>query len=221
MILPQIVSDDDVVRGFIKYKRGHDVYRDPKDRVKDFKEISARPSSKELQVQAARCMDCGVPFCQSNTGCPIGNVIPKWNEMVYQQNWKDAYHRLMMTNNFPGKRMKVLIFDLIEKNSRAAFALLLAKVLVFWGLMNCQLLSRALNALLSVRCTVFSIILLYCTSMPRSVDLIYRSCFQRRLGCSDAAQSAYWEENCNYRQWSCWLGCSRSIEQGWAFGDCL
>jgi glutamate synthase (NADPH/NADH) len=46
-------------------------------------------------------MDCGVPFCQSDTGCPIGNIIPKWNELVYKDNWKDALDRLVMTNNFP------------------------------------------------------------------------------------------------------------------------
>ncbi|KAF9323626.1 glutamate synthase [NADH], partial [Linnemannia elongata] len=55
-----------------------------------------------LQVQAARCMDCGVPFCQSNaTGCPIGNIIPKWNDLVFKNQWEEALNRLLMTNNFP------------------------------------------------------------------------------------------------------------------------
>ena len=91
----------DRITGFMKYKRQTDTYRDPNKRLQDWKEINKRLSAAELKVQASRCMDCGVPFCQSNTGCPIGNVIPKWNELVYHQNWKDALHRLLMTNNFP------------------------------------------------------------------------------------------------------------------------
>eukprot|EP00158_Paraphelidium_tribonemae_P009771 Partr_v1_DN28960_c0_g1_i1_m24917 putative glutamate synthase len=91
----------DRVRGFSKYKRKTDAYRDPKVRLGDWKELNQRLKPAELKVQAARCMDCGVPFCQSKSGCPIGNVIPKWNELVYHQNWKDALYRLLMTNNFP------------------------------------------------------------------------------------------------------------------------
>ena len=67
----------DKVRGFMKYKRLAEPYRNPHKRVKDWAEISDRLSEPELKVQAARCMDCGVPFCQSDTGCPIGNIIPK------------------------------------------------------------------------------------------------------------------------------------------------
>ncbi|KAI9143021.1 hypothetical protein BKA69DRAFT_1027021 [Paraphysoderma sedebokerense] len=91
----------DKVKGFMKYKRQTDHYRNPKKRVKDYKEINARLKPEELKVQAARCMDCGVPFCQSQTGCPIGNIIPKWNDLVFKDEWKDALDRLMMTNNFP------------------------------------------------------------------------------------------------------------------------
>ncbi|KAG0271700.1 glutamate synthase [NADH] [Linnemannia exigua] len=92
----------DKVKGFMKYKRRGDAYRNPKKRTKDYKEISARLSDGELQVQAARCMDCGVPFCQSNaTGCPIGNIIPKWNDLVFKNQWEEALNRLLMTNNFP------------------------------------------------------------------------------------------------------------------------
>ncbi|KAF9431626.1 glutamate synthase [NADH] [Entomortierella beljakovae] len=92
----------DKLRGFMKYKRRGDNYRNPKKRTKDYKEITARLSDGELQVQAARCMDCGVPFCQSNaTGCPIGNIIPKWNDLVFKDQWEDALNRLLMTNNFP------------------------------------------------------------------------------------------------------------------------
>ena len=54
-----------------------------------------------LRTQAARCMDCGVPFCQSSHGCPLGNIIPKWNDLVYQNNWKEALAQLLQTNNFP------------------------------------------------------------------------------------------------------------------------
>ncbi|KAI9277575.1 hypothetical protein BY458DRAFT_554293 [Sporodiniella umbellata] len=91
----------DKVRGFIKYKRRTDRYRDATQRAGDWDEINHRLTRAQLHEQAARCMDCGVPFCQSDTGCPIGNIIPKWNELVYKDNWKEALDRLMMTNNFP------------------------------------------------------------------------------------------------------------------------
>ncbi|KAI8803027.1 hypothetical protein BJ742DRAFT_857935 [Cladochytrium replicatum] len=91
----------DKVKGFMKYKRKTDNYRNAKKRVKDYNEINARLDVDELRTQAARCMDCGVPFCQSDTGCPIGNIIPKWNDMVFREQWKDALDRLLMTNNFP------------------------------------------------------------------------------------------------------------------------
>ncbi|KAJ3020347.1 glutamate synthase [NADH] [Thoreauomyces humboldtii] len=91
----------DKVRGFMKYKRQGDKYRNPKKRVKDWKEINARLNPDELRVQAARCMDCGVPFCQSDNGCPIGNIIPKWNELIFKNQWQEALDRLLMTNNFP------------------------------------------------------------------------------------------------------------------------
>jgi glutamate synthase (NADPH/NADH) len=91
----------DKVRGFMKYKRQTDKYRNPVRRIKDYKEINARLNNEELKVQAARCMDCGVPFCQSDTGCPIGNIIPKWNDLVFKDQWKEALDRLLMTNNFP------------------------------------------------------------------------------------------------------------------------
>ncbi|KAJ1732473.1 glutamate synthase [NADH], partial [Coemansia biformis] len=92
----------DKLRGFTKYKRRGDKYRNAKKRVADWDEISARQTKGQLQVQAARCIDCGVPFCQSDVdGCPIGNVIPKWNELVFKNQWRDAFERLMATNNFP------------------------------------------------------------------------------------------------------------------------
>lgn len=91
----------DKTRGFMKYKRLHEDYRPPRKRVKDWKEISKRLTVSELKYQSARCMDCGVPFCQSDTGCPISNVIPKWNDLVFKGQWRDALNRLLLTNNFP------------------------------------------------------------------------------------------------------------------------
>lgn len=91
----------DKVRGFMKYKRLGEPYRPPRKRVKDWKELSTRLTESELRYQTARCMDCGVPFCQSDSGCPISNIIPKWNDLVFKGQWEDALNRLLMTNNFP------------------------------------------------------------------------------------------------------------------------
>lgn len=68
-------------------------------RIKNFKEFTHLPATAELKKQGARCMDCGVPFCQS--GCPIGNIIPDWNDLIYRDRWMDAIERLHKTNNFP------------------------------------------------------------------------------------------------------------------------
>jgi len=87
--------------GFLEYPRRPVPYRDPSDRIKDFKEIYTPADARALSIQGARCMDCGIPFCQSNNGCPIGNLIPEWNDLVYKGRWKDAYHQLSLTNNFP------------------------------------------------------------------------------------------------------------------------
>ncbi|PWN27891.1 putative glutamate synthase [Jaminaea rosea] len=91
----------DKSRGFIKYRRLAEHYRNPAKRVKDFKELSTRLTENELKQQTSRCMDCGVPFCQSDTGCPISNVIPKWNDLVFKGQWQDALNKLLLTNNFP------------------------------------------------------------------------------------------------------------------------
>jgi glutamate synthase (NADPH/NADH) len=91
----------DKTRGFMKYQRRSEKYRPAKSRTRDWAELSKRLDEDELKYQAARCMDCGVPFCQSDSGCPISNIIPKWNELVFQNQWKDALNRLLMTNNFP------------------------------------------------------------------------------------------------------------------------
>ncbi|KAM7218813.1 putative glutamate synthase [NADPH] [Rhypophila decipiens] len=91
----------DKTKGFMKYSRRSEKYRNAKTRTKDWAELSERLDNDSLKYQAARCMDCGVPFCQSDTGCPISNIIPKWNELVFAGQWRDALNRLLMTNNFP------------------------------------------------------------------------------------------------------------------------
>lgn len=93
----------DKTRGFIKYKREKSLYRDPEERQKDYDEIyNFKHVRKGLKTQAARCMDCGIPFCQSNVhGCPLGNIIPKWNDLIFHGSWKEALNQLLQTNNFP------------------------------------------------------------------------------------------------------------------------
>jgi NAD(P)H-dependent glutamate synthase small subunit len=87
--------------GFKEFERQAVPYRDPLERAGDFLEIFTAPAELQLRTQGARCMDCGVPFCQSESGCPIDNLIPEWNDLVYQGRWKDALDRLHKTNNFP------------------------------------------------------------------------------------------------------------------------
>lgn len=91
----------DKTKGFMKYQRRAEKYRSAKTRTRDWQELSSRLTEDELKYQTARCMDCGVPFCQSDTGCPISNIIPKWSELVFAGAWRDALNRLLMTNNFP------------------------------------------------------------------------------------------------------------------------
>ncbi|XP_043577717.1 glutamate synthase [NADH] isoform X1 [Bombus pyrosoma] len=92
----------DKIRGFIKYRRQMGIYRPVENRITDWNEIyNFQKVRKGLRVQAARCMECGVPFCQSSHGCPLGNIIPKWNDLVFQSNWKEALNQLLQTNNFP------------------------------------------------------------------------------------------------------------------------
>mmetsp|Transcript_38125 Transcript_38125/g.119687 ORF Transcript_38125/g.119687 Transcript_38125/m.119687 type:complete len:568 (-) Transcript_38125:380-2083(-) len=96
------MADLDRTRGFVDYNRIPDAYRDPLERVQDWAEINtAGHDPVERRVQAARCMDCGTPFCQTHTGCPVNNLIPEWNELVFKEQWKEAYDRLSKTNNFP------------------------------------------------------------------------------------------------------------------------
>lgn len=87
--------------GFLEHVRIVEPYRDAKLRLKDFNEIYTEHQNDALKVQGSRCMDCGVPFCQSEEGCPIHNLIPEWNDLVYKDQWREALIRLHKTNNFP------------------------------------------------------------------------------------------------------------------------
>ncbi|TWU33346.1 glutamate synthase subunit beta [Novipirellula artificiosorum] len=87
--------------GFKEFDRKKVPWRLPVVRVNDYDEVYTEPRVEHLQEQGARCMDCGVPFCQSNTGCPIDNLIPEWNDLVYNNRWQEAIERLHKTNNFP------------------------------------------------------------------------------------------------------------------------
>lgn len=94
-------------RAFLDEPRKVEPYRNPITRVSDWNEINATSEAHTtfqhdtLPIQASRCMNCGTPFCQTHTGCPIANLIPEFNEMVYKQEPLEAYHRLSKTNNFP------------------------------------------------------------------------------------------------------------------------
>ncbi len=88
--------------GFKEFPRQAAPYRDAAARLVDYKEIFTPPDETRLRTQGSRCMDCGVPFCQSAPhGCPIYNLIPEWNDLVYQGRWREALDRLHATNNFP------------------------------------------------------------------------------------------------------------------------
>jgi glutamate synthase (NADPH) small chain len=87
------------VTGFLEYQRLAEVSDSVADRVKHYKEFVHPLSDDEAKVQGARCMDCGIPFCMS--GCPVNNIIPDWNDLVFKQSWKEALDTLHSTNNFP------------------------------------------------------------------------------------------------------------------------
>jgi len=86
-------------RGFLNHDRQLPERRSIPVRLKDWKEVNAPFSTQDLQRQASRCMDCGIPFC--NNGCPLGNLIPDWNDLIYREKWREASERLHATNNFP------------------------------------------------------------------------------------------------------------------------
>ena len=85
--------------GFLLFKRELPESRSPEDRINDYKEIYKPFDAKKLNQQAARCMDCGIPFCHQ--GCPLGNIIPEFNDAVYRNEWEEAFQILRSTNNFP------------------------------------------------------------------------------------------------------------------------
>ena len=94
--------------GFLDYERVEATAVSPKERIKNFNEFHTSLSEDEQRKQSSRCMDCGVPFCQSGmtikgmtSGCPLNNLIPEWNDLLYTGNWEQAYHRLHKTSNFP------------------------------------------------------------------------------------------------------------------------
>ncbi len=94
--------------GFMEYKRETSKTIEPKERIRNFDEFHIPLSREKQQIQGARCMECGVPFCQSGmtlmgmtTGCPLHNLVPEWNDLVYTGNWEQAFLRLKKTNNFP------------------------------------------------------------------------------------------------------------------------
>ena len=85
--------------GFLKWDRATPKRRKIEIRIQDWNEVYEKFPDEDLKHQAGRCMDCGIPFC--NNGCPLGNLIPDWNDLVYRGHWKDAVERLHATNNFP------------------------------------------------------------------------------------------------------------------------
>lgn len=94
--------------GFLEYERKNNTAIPPLERIKNFNEFHTPLSKEERKCQAARCMDCGVPFCQSGmmiggmaSGCPLGNLVPEWNDLLYSGNMEQALNRLRKTNNFP------------------------------------------------------------------------------------------------------------------------
>ena len=94
--------------GFLEFERENSKAVKPKNRIKHFNEFHTFLSKEKQQKQGARCMECGIPFCQSGimiggaaSGCPLNNLIPEWNDLIYNGNWELAYERLKKTNNFP------------------------------------------------------------------------------------------------------------------------
>src|SRR6516162_2490517 len=87
------------ITGFIEFER-EKVHKEPvATRLKHWREFEEKTPEDVLRTQGARCMDCGIPFCHK--GCPLGNIIPDWNDLVYRGRWREAIERLHSTNNFP------------------------------------------------------------------------------------------------------------------------
>ena len=99
---------------FKKYNRKTIPRRKSTKRIGDWKEIYTSWSTKESHEQSSRCMDCGIPFC--NNGCPLGNLIPEFNELVSEGNWEEAIVRLHSTNNFPEFTGRIFLNCLIDSS---------------------------------------------------------------------------------------------------------
>ena len=98
------------ITGFLEIERHDRKYTPVAERVQHYKEFVVPLSEKEVRDQAARCMNCGIPYCHGTgsvapgtPGCPVNNQIPDWNDLVYQGNWKEALYQLLQTNKEPGK----------------------------------------------------------------------------------------------------------------------
>src|SRR6187401_3570594 len=96
------------ITGFLEFEREDRHYQPVEQRLTHWREFMLPMPEDELRTQAARCMDCGIPYCQGTgslapgtPGCPVNNQIPDWNDLVYRDNWQDALHNLHSTNNFP------------------------------------------------------------------------------------------------------------------------
>jgi len=87
------------INGFIKIKRKEAGNRPKNERIGDHSEVEQVLNSEDRMLQASRCMDCGIPYC--HWACPVDNLIPEWNDLLYKGEWKEAYLRLASTNNFP------------------------------------------------------------------------------------------------------------------------
>ena len=96
------------ITGFKEYSRSNYEKISPEVRIKNWGEMREETSEEKIRTQAARCMSCGIPFCSAGimlpngaSGCPLHNLIPEWNDMVYRGQWQEAYERLSLTNPFP------------------------------------------------------------------------------------------------------------------------
>ena len=87
------------ITGFLEYERNDRHYQPVEERIRHWREFMLPLSEQETRTQAARCMDCGIPYC--HTGCPVNNQIPDWNDLVWRGNWAEAARNLHSTNNFP------------------------------------------------------------------------------------------------------------------------
>ena len=103
------------IGGFLEYLREISVDRPVQERLKDWDDVHTMIPEEKLKIQAARCMDCGIPFCHK--GCPLGNIIPEWNDLVSKGKWKEAYMRLEKTNPIPETETNQIQETTIEKGN--------------------------------------------------------------------------------------------------------